>query len=71
MTKQQPDFTIELRALPDDVPAVNRLRSALKVLLRRFRLHCVSVQFHDVGDKGSTAPGEAGGTDNSTGSPSL
>lgn len=34
-------YLIELEALADDVPAIHRLRAALKVLLRRFGLRCV------------------------------
>jgi hypothetical protein len=38
-----PIFLVRLRALPG-VDAVQSLRAALKVLLRRFGLQCVSVE---------------------------
>lgn len=37
-------WTIVIEPLPCDVPAVNRVRSALKILLRRFGLRCVALQ---------------------------
>ncbi|MGH7178600.1 MAG: hypothetical protein ACREJC_14580 [Tepidisphaeraceae bacterium] len=37
------DFIIHLRAEPSGVPVIVRLRGALKVLLRSFRLRVVSV----------------------------
>ena len=38
-----PVFLVRLRALPG-VDAIRALRAALKVLLRRFGLQCVSVE---------------------------
>ena len=35
-------FTIELEAVPSDIPAAARLKRALKVLLRGFGLRCVT-----------------------------
>jgi hypothetical protein len=36
-------FTVDLVALPDEVPAVVRLRAFLKRALRSYRLKCVRV----------------------------
>ena len=36
----RPRYRLELEALPDAQDADQRLRGALKVLLRRFRLRC-------------------------------
>ena len=36
-------WTIRVEPLPSEVPAPNRIRSALKVLLRRFGLKCVAI----------------------------
>ena len=38
------EFVIRLRALPADVPPAVRLRRALKLLLRGFRLKCEAVE---------------------------
>jgi hypothetical protein len=40
----RPPFRLTLIALPDPVPARVRVRKALKVLLRAFRLKCVAVE---------------------------
>ena len=37
-------FRIDLEALADDAPPVVRLRAALKLFLRRFRLRCERVE---------------------------
>jgi hypothetical protein len=43
---QQPErFVIELTALPDTVPAVIRLRLALKHLLRSAKLRCTRATY--------------------------
>ena len=34
-------YRLTLQAIPDDVPAINRLRRALKTLLRAFGLRCL------------------------------
>jgi hypothetical protein len=36
-------WTIRIEPLPCEVPAPNRIRSALKVLLRRFGLRCTAI----------------------------
>ena len=36
-------WTIRIEPLASTVPAINRVRSALKVLLRAFRLKCTAV----------------------------
>lgn len=43
MTDRDPSWTFTITPLPSDVPAANRVRSALKVLLRRFGLRCTAV----------------------------
>ena len=40
---EQPVFRLTLTPTPGEVPAVNRLRSALKVLLRSFGLRALEV----------------------------
>ncbi len=37
-------YRLTLQALPSNVPAINRLRSALKSLLRTFGLRCLVVE---------------------------
>jgi hypothetical protein len=44
MATAEPDFLIRLRPLPADTPGVLRLRHALKLLLRAYRLKCVEAQ---------------------------
>jgi hypothetical protein len=39
-----PTYRLTLRALPCEVPAVQRLRAVLKRLLRTFKFRCVDVQ---------------------------
>jgi hypothetical protein len=39
-----PDYHLVLRPLRSDVPAVIRLRKALKMLLRDFGLRCVRIE---------------------------
>jgi hypothetical protein len=44
-TKPPPErFELVLRDLGGSAPAINRLRSALKVLLRAFSLRCESIR---------------------------
>jgi hypothetical protein len=40
----QPEFLLRLRALPNGVPVVLRLRKFLKLALRAFFLKCVSAE---------------------------
>jgi hypothetical protein len=40
----RPRYHLTLEAMPDDVPPIHRLRRALKVLLRSFRLFCVEAR---------------------------
>jgi hypothetical protein len=42
--KERERFTLHVTALPDSVPAVIRLRKALKCLLRSFRLRCTAAR---------------------------
>jgi hypothetical protein len=45
VSDRPPDvFVVKLRALAGRVPAVVRLRGALKVLLRSFGLKCIAVE---------------------------
>jgi hypothetical protein len=44
MTERHCDYLLRLRPLPDSVPAIHRLRRALKLLLRGFGLRCVHHQ---------------------------
>jgi len=37
-------YRLTLRALPSDAPATVRLRAALKLFLRRFRLRCERIE---------------------------
>ncbi len=41
---EEHDVKLTLRFLPSDVPAVNRLRAAMKTLLRVYRLRAVRVE---------------------------
>ena len=41
---RHPEYRLKLRAMPDDVPAVIRLRGLLKVALRSFGMRCVEVK---------------------------
>jgi hypothetical protein len=43
MTEERPIFRLRLQPLPR-VDAVKALRAALKTLLRRYRLRCLSVE---------------------------
>jgi len=40
----KPVFKLTLQTLPGSVPAIIRLRGALKTLLRAFGLKCISVE---------------------------
>jgi hypothetical protein len=40
----RPTYIVELRAAPGVTDPIKTLRWALKVLLRRFKLRCVSVE---------------------------
>ena len=48
-------YTLEIQALPDDVPAVVRLRRVLKSLLRGYRFRCLSAVRTEISG-GQTAP---------------
>lgn len=43
MTTARDPWILRIEPLPCEVPAVNRVRSALKLLLRRFRLKCTAI----------------------------
>jgi hypothetical protein len=42
--QDRPRFLLELRAEPDAISPVHRLRAALKVLGRRFHFTCTSIE---------------------------
>jgi hypothetical protein len=52
----RPRILIELEPLPDDVPAVVRLRMALKTLLRQYRFRAVAIRGKDGGEALLTEP---------------
>lgn len=56
-----PFFRLTLRALPGEPAAAVRIRRALKVLLRSFRLRCVALEELEPGEKARGPPGRAGG----------
>ena len=54
----RPRFLVTLEALPDDVPAVVRLKKFMKAALRAYRLRCASAREvpADDGQRGPAAP---------------
>ncbi len=46
----QPSYQLTLRPLERQTPAINRLRSALKALLRGYGFRCVACQVVPAGD---------------------
>jgi hypothetical protein len=43
-TKEKPTYRLTVTMMPGSVPAINRLRSALKTLLRAFGVRCISIE---------------------------
>jgi len=71
VVKPPEEFTLRLRALADDAPAIVRLRRLLKSALRQWGFRCVDVRRTETSDQGpardtdsqalATVPGESGG----------
>jgi hypothetical protein len=59
MTAARERWTFTIEPLPCAVPAVNRVRSALKVLLRRFGLRCTAILDETPHASNRSAQGEA------------
>ncbi len=56
---------LTLRALPDSLPVAQRLRLALKTLLRRDRLQCLKVEFDADDDRRDGSQSKADPPDSS------